>query len=205
MSFKYLALTLGVAAAFPTIKVKENGVDMTLFMVGQNNMKQGDSEIDVKFNGRAYLTKEDKVDGQYYSPSLLGGSLEYDVNLSQSGCSCDAAVYLTKMPALDANGKEFPGPDGYYYCDANGISGEFCPNFDIMESNTYTFQTIPKKCDDPKNGHYSKCDGKGQCHLKTQQIDKKAYGPGVGYTINTLAPFHVRIEFGFSSYKVMLS
>merc|ERR1712086_397476 len=108
MSFKYLALTLGVAAAFPTIKVKENGVDMTLYMVGQNNMKQGDSEVDVKFNGRAYLTKEDKVDGQYYSPSLMGGSLEYDVNLSESGCSCDAAVYLTKMPALDANGKEFP-------------------------------------------------------------------------------------------------
>ena len=41
------------------------------------------SEFTMGFNGRAYLSNTQMFDKeQYYTPNLLGGSLEYDVDLS---------------------------------------------------------------------------------------------------------------------------
>ena len=57
------------------------------------------------FNGRAYLSSTQMFDKtQYFMPNLLGGSMEYDVDLSEAGCACNAALYLIGMPARDREG-----------------------------------------------------------------------------------------------------
>ena len=57
----------------------------------------------------------------YRALHLLGGSLEFTVDVSQVGCSCIAAVYLVSMPARDADGARVLGPESY--CDAVGWNG----------------------------------------------------------------------------------
>lgn len=69
-----------------------------------------------------------------YRPNLLGGSVDYDVNLSSSVCGCIAAFYLVKAPGKNSSG-DYWNTDGHYYCDANKVNGNFCPEFDIMEAN----------------------------------------------------------------------
>jgi len=87
------------------------------------------------FNSRAILIETPTVDpNHYYRPNLLGGSLDYDVDLSLSNCGCIAAFYLVKTPGKASNGNYW-NTDGYYYCDGNQVGGNYCPEFDIMEAN----------------------------------------------------------------------
>jgi hypothetical protein len=37
----------------------------------------------------------------FWKPNLLGGSVEFDVDLSNMECGCVAAFYLIRMPAKD--------------------------------------------------------------------------------------------------------
>ena len=46
--------------------------------------------------------------------------------------------YLVHLPAIGSDGK-LHNTDGYYYCDANAIAGEFCPEFDIMQANKFSW------------------------------------------------------------------
>lgn len=146
-------------------------------------------EVTIPYNYRGYLAINDSLGpNNFYKPNMLNGTIAYDVDLSQAGCSCNTAVYLTKMPARNkSDGEPLPGSDKAYYCDANGAFGEFCPNFDIMEANTYAFQVKPKRCDPPPNIYevYSKCDGVGQCLQIAEAKLYGKYGPGEKYTINT--------------------
>ena len=69
-----------------------------------------------------------------------------------------------------------------------------------MEANQYSWRTTPHTC--PGNGpHYDSCDRGGQAATDLQQ--KGVFGPGK--KINTGAPFHVKIEFGNTSYKLTLT
>ena len=82
-----------------------------------------------------YLSETPWLDpNKYFKPNLLGGSVEYDVDLSRRNCGCVAAFYLIKMPGVNENG-DYWETDGYYYCDANKVFGNYCPEFDIMEAN----------------------------------------------------------------------
>ena len=49
---------------------------------------------------------------KYFKPNMLGGSFEYDVDLSQVGCGCVTALYTILMPSVDEN------VDPWKYCDA---------------------------------------------------------------------------------------
>jgi hypothetical protein len=49
---------------------------------------------------------------KYFKPNMLGGSMEYDINLSQVGCGCVTALYTILMPSVDEN------VDPWKYCDA---------------------------------------------------------------------------------------
>ena len=56
---------------------------------------------------------------RYYQAKLLGQSLSYTIDLSEVGCSCNAALYLVSMPGFNRSN---PLPDprgGDYYCGAN--------------------------------------------------------------------------------------
>lgn len=50
-------------------------------------------------------------------PNMLGGTLEYDVNLSEVGCNCLTALYSILIP------EKADTTDPFKYCDAQGIGG----------------------------------------------------------------------------------
>lgn len=101
------------------------------------------------------------------------------------------------MPGYWPDGSVWLETDGYAYCDANKVGGNFCPEFDIMEANKYAWASTPHKCDTPSDTRfYSNCDAGGSCHKNTvEDLDYEAYGPGDSYKINTLEPFHAKISF----------
>jgi hypothetical protein len=156
---------------------------------------KGGNTMDIPAGGRSYLSPDNENKGVFYSPNLLGGTIEYDVDLSHSGCSCNAALYLISMPAKDWNGVPTAGKGGDYYCDANMVGGNWCPEFDIMEANTYAWHSTPHKCDAPNDkGHYNNCDRGGDCFEIAH--GRISYGPGDNFTINTLKPFHIKTSWG---------
>ena len=95
-----------------------------------------------------YLSNSPTIDtNDYFKPNLLGGSIEFDVDLSQSGCGCLTALYTIVMPA-DQN-----TDDPFKYCDAASVGGYMCPEFDVMEANKYAWRTTSHKCDN-NSGNY---------------------------------------------------
>jgi len=165
MKSSTLAALVGTASAgFPTITIKENGQDKTLYIANADWYSGGGgSQVVIPHGGRSYLTTSDAMGpSNFYSPNVNGGFWEYDVDLSTSGCSCNAAFYLVSMPGKDWNGNPDPSQGHDYYCDANQVGGVWCPEFDIMEANTYAWHSTPHKCDSPNDkGHYSNCDRGG--------------------------------------------
>lgn len=127
-------------------------------------------DVTVQYNKRGYLSRSKNIDpNAYYTPNLLGGAVEYDLNIAQSNCGCIAAFYITKMPAVQESGEYAPGIDGMYYCDSSGYGGQACPDLDIMEANQYAFLTAPNPCDAPNEfGHYNKCDNKEHCLVNSK-------------------------------------
>jgi hypothetical protein len=155
------------------------------------------STLKMPYNHRGMLlTSASLSPSNFYKPNLLGGSVEFDVDLSLANCGCIAAFYLVGAPGKDQNGNYW-NTDGYYYCDGNQVGGNYCPEFDIMEANQWAVQTTPHSCSSPSaSGFYSSCDRAGSCWQNNiSQLDYSAYGPGSGFRINTLKPFHMKLEF----------
>mmetsp|Transcript_111963 Transcript_111963/g.361469 ORF Transcript_111963/g.361469 Transcript_111963/m.361469 type:complete len:806 (-) Transcript_111963:301-2718(-) len=128
---------------------------------------------------------------------LLGRTLSFTVDLSRVGCACNLALYLVQEPALDWSGIPSAGSCSWspYYCDANMVCGQWCPEMDIMEANNRVFSSTPHKCNAPSDkGHYSACDRNG-CGQNTRDMDSQAYGPGGSYRIDTTRPFDVHTTF----------
>lgn len=98
-----------------------------------------------------------------------------------------------------------------YYCDANQVGGVFCPEFDIMEANQYSFHTTAHACDAPNsNGFYGNCDRGGSCTADVHKLGANDYGPGPNYKIDSLKTIHVKIEFleennEFTGYTLTMS
>lgn len=135
-----------------------------------------------------------------YSPEsfalfrFLGGKVSFTVDLSKVGCACNLAFYLTAQPAKGADGYFNPGKKGDYYCDANDVQSQWCPEIDIMEANNAVFAATPHTCDDPTTfGHFTDCDRSGRGE-NTRSIPG-AYGFGSKNKINTQKPFTVTTEF----------
>jgi hypothetical protein len=63
----------------------------------------------------------------YYKWNLLGRKLSYTLDISKVPCSCVAAVYYSLMPGYNSKQKVDPSLSGNYYCDANNVTGIFCP------------------------------------------------------------------------------
>ena len=68
------------------------------------------------YNNRMYLSTQKEIDrNAFFTPNMLGGSVEYDVDLSAVGCGCVTTLYSVLMPAADSPEKAFR----FGYCDAN--------------------------------------------------------------------------------------
>jgi len=124
------------ANGFLPIDITVDGVKKTYYrQTGDSNTGSGDY---IHFGGPDGMKISEKSYSDpwsFFTPNLLGGSVEYDVDLSQMECGCVAAFYLVLSPALDWNGNPVPGSGNDYYCDANQVGGSWCPEFDIMEAN----------------------------------------------------------------------
>jgi len=64
-----------------------------------------DSTIVIPYNERAMLLTSYTANSEtIYRPNLLGGAVDYDVDLSQSNCGCIAAFYLVSAPGKNSAG-----------------------------------------------------------------------------------------------------
>jgi hypothetical protein len=104
-----------------------------------------------------------------YTPSLVGGSVQFITDVSKIDCGCVSGAYLVQT-----------GAD----CGEDPLTGEpTCPTIEIMQANKYGFNT----------------NVSGTCALKMKEdgvakYDKGAYGPN-GSLINTNFEFNVKTEF----------
>ena len=174
----------------------------------------GGDTMDIPPGGRIQLLTSPTLSPEaFYKPNLLGGYIEYDVDMSTQVCGCLATLYLVRSPAHDSSGN-YDNTDGFYYCDGHAITGEYCPEFDIMEANQYAFQTTAHECYSAGNGHYSDCNHGGSCIQNTvdnwNHSGQNNYGPGGQYTIDTTQKYTVRIDFcednsQFSTFTLSLT
>jgi hypothetical protein len=87
MSFKYLALVSAVAAD-PKIQITEAGAEKDIYVVGSSWAPPvaSNTGFGLPHSGRAYLGTKNECgkfsSDMYYAPNLLGGSIEYDFDLS---------------------------------------------------------------------------------------------------------------------------
>jgi len=69
------------------------------------------------------------LDGAF-KPNYLGGTLKYDVNVSDVGCNCAAGVFLVALDDDKCTMGEYASP-----------SRPDCPTIDIMKANNAGFKT----------------------------------------------------------------
>ena len=215
MSLKLLALA-GVALADPSINVTEDQAGSgatyakTVYVAGSSWAPPVASAtgFSLPHSGRAYLATKNECGrfspDMYYAPNLLGGSIEYDFDLSQASCGCNAALYLISMPGYNKDGNALPSTGKDYYCDANKVGGVWCPEMDIMEANQYAWHLTPHRCDAPDGKSYPSCDTSG-CGKSIHHMDGNAYGPGSQYRIDTTKRFHAKIDFNEATKDTLTS
>ena len=209
-----LLSTTSYAQIFPQISAVYDGEPIDLYVQKVSWSRRptiidDGSGVSLPHNTRMFLstTATQDVDS-YFTPNLLGGYVEFDTNISEKNCGCIAAIYTVLMPGRNEDGSL--NSEDHHYCDANQVGGTYCPEFDIMEANTYAYHTTSHKCDAPNEfGYYANCDRAGKCVADIPTVSD--FGPGSDYKINSLESFHVKIDFKkssegqFSGYTTTLS
>ena len=197
--------------AYASIDIELDGETKTYYIATDEVAQSGaKSDIRVPSNGRGYIIETPSLDynnPQYFRPNLKNAIVEYDIDLSDHECGCVAAFYTVSMPGKMDDGSLWMDTDGFGYCDANMVDGNWCPEMDLMEANKYSWASTPHTCDAPNDkGHHYHCDTSGTCALNIyDQLAWNGYGPGSDHVINTDQPFHVKINLGEHSFSTILS
>jgi len=171
---------------------------------GSNGVRVSGSQVSLAHNYRAYFTGScidhftPEIFKQY---SLLDKTIAFTADVSSVGCGCNAAFYLSSMPAYNQNQQPDPTKCNDYYCDANNVCGVWCPEMDLFEANSRALQVTPHICSAPQGKYYPHCDG-GGCGQNTRSINPNAYGFGSNYMINTQNVFRVSINFRTSNNQL---
>lgn len=155
------------------------------------------NQIKMRHGTRGYLGQCDSSFQPHTTTSipLMGKTISAVVDLSSVSCACNVALYLVYMPAINSQGQADPTVSKDYYCDANEVSGIFCPEIDLFEANRDALQVTPHKCNNPDSqGYFSWCD-RGGCAKNTYRQNPSAFGNGGQYTINTQNPFVINTTF----------
>ena len=177
-------LAAATTAQYVPLTVSVDGADAIKQYRSQNWSTATTSatyQVNIGSNNNVFL-HDAALDGQYYAykPGMIGGALQFDVDLSQLPCGCVAGVYAVKLNDVS--------------CSEDSKTGKpMCPSIDIMQANPFGFQMAANPC---ANGT---CDAVSQCmnNMRDQGVTKYgsgAYGPGGSY-INTNLPFTVKTEF----------
>lgn len=202
---KLLILGLLALSAFGAddgqFTITVDGQDQQVYLTSSSGDKQyitvNGKSFSMHGGGRCYISKspgDTLTPDTYEGFSLLGKSVQYDVDLSNVPCSCNSAFYTSKMPGYDWNQNPDPTQGGDYYCDANKVGGEYCPEMDILESNKYTMAVTPHTCNAPNGKHYDWCDGAG-CGQNIYYSNPNAMCPEDRCTINTQRAFTMKTSF----------
>ena len=158
-------------------------------------VKVNETSITLHGGGRIYLGDSNSgifSPDSFFLMPLVGKRLTYDVDMSNVGCNCNAALYCLAMPAYNSSQKLEPGPGGDYYCDADKVGGTYCPDMDVMEANKYAMASTAHSCTPVPPHYYSTCDRVG-CGTNVLDADYDGYGPGK--TIDTNTPFTLAVSF----------
>jgi hypothetical protein len=142
------------------------------------------NNISLTHNTRAYFANKcvnNFASDMFTWFHLLGKTIQFTVDLSNVGCGCNAALYLVSMPGCSS------GESGDYYCDANAVGGQWCPEIDIMEANLKAFQVTPHIC----YGQQSWC----QWNSCDQGGEGFNFRDGGYSQINAYLPFNVTTYF----------
>jgi len=152
-----------------------------------NIQMNGNSGFTLRGGGRIYLaSKPDDGFGDpnlYWQTPLNGKHFSYTLDLSNVGCHCNAAGYFIDMPGPGG------GEGGDWYCDANFVGGQWCPEYDTLESNKHTIAGTLHTCNGSPGNWYD-CD-RGGCQNNAFYVDSNMFCPEDRCTINTNRPFLV--------------
>lgn len=153
--------------------------------------------ISLAHNARTYIAAQCDTEfkpSSFYIFKLMDKTISYTVDLSEVGCACNAALYLTSMPAYNSSQSPDPTRCEDYYCDANKVCGIYCPEIDLIEANNHNIHITPHSCDEPDGKYYSHCDGGGYS-VGAYESDKLSFGPSNEHVIDTTKPFKIAHTF----------
>jgi len=173
------------------------------------NTDQGDNAARVEvegnsiiphYNGRSYFADTCRNGGydpkSYLALPLLNKAITFTTDMSELGCGCNAAFYLTNMHQNKDISK-----CGDYYCDANSVCGVACHEIDIMEGNAHAFH-YTLHAEDDRFGVGGGYGGGGDGWSGPRDWTKQQYGPG-GECIDTSEPFQVTAAFPMDSWGML--
>jgi len=179
----------------------------TVYVVTQtpDNVQMVDGGFKLVGGGRVYFAQEAANDWAnpfiYWQTPLLGNHISYDIDVSNVGCHCNAAFYFVQMPGYDSNQNPYGGDAGDWYCDANFVNGNWCPEYDTFEGNRETMNVQLHTCDYVAPHFYPHCDGAG-CGTNACWGISGQYGPGKKINTDhsfTISHAQVRGEDGLMS------
>ena len=102
------------------------------------------------------------------------------------------------MPGIGQDGKKVPSTRGDYYCDSIGYGqgSAVCQEIDVMESSYFEYRSSVHTCDAPDaNGWIKECDMDGCFKYIEHEYTNTTFGWGEEYIVNSMNPFHTKIEF----------
>ena len=135
-----------------------------------------DRAITMGSNNRAFILDFPYDDTCYwaYEHFFLGGSMSYDVDVSQVSCDRAAGLFLVQMDDEDCSW--FPQPSDYV---------PQCASLDVMTANKHGFAIEAHPCE------FGQCDNESLCKARFTDEDYWNYGYGADFMINTENPFNV--------------
>jgi len=193
MKFALCALAVALVAS-PSFAKNLGQIEVdgygTVYIVGPDwaagNFEMTGNGFTLRGGGRVYFASSpnDGFDpNMYWQTPLDGRHFAYNLDLSNVPCHCNAAAYFVSMPGPGG------GDGGDYYCDANFVGGQWCPEYDTLESNKYTIAGTLHTCNGSP-GNWNDCD-RGGCQNNAFYVDPNMLCPEDRCTINTSKPFAV--------------
>jgi hypothetical protein len=107
------------------------------------------------------------------------------------------------LPGYNSAQQPEAGPGGDYYCDANFVNNNFCPEYDTFEGNKYTMASALHTCEYVAPHFYPNCD-RGGCGTNAFNTNPNLMCPEDRCTINTNKPYtieHSHIKVSIKNVK----
>jgi len=187
MLLPLIALSVAEAATFGSVDIDGIG---EVFVVAPDwagvYLEVSENGFTLSGGGTMHFAKQSaqELDPEnYLQMDLREKYFNYTLDISKVECGCNGAGYFTDMPGPSQGS----GED--WYCDANYVGGQWCPEYDTLESNKYVMAATLHSCKG-EEGNWMDCDRAG-CQANSYLADATMLGPGDEFTINTEKSFQV--------------